>query len=133
MLNIGKRFSIISFFVFVFFFFSISQSLILLSSDDLLSDIFKTLIDKNQWKIGHFRYITIQHDSESSSSRTQTKKMNKHGSSFSLCPPRLPIMLNFNVIFRKWPIECFHMTSRRPYWRPKTMKRRPCWCPKPVL
>ena len=50
-----------------------------MSSDDLLSDIFKTLIDKNQWKIGHFRYITIQHDSESSSSRTQTKKMNKHG------------------------------------------------------
>ena len=30
-------------------------------------------------------------------------------------------------------IECFHMTSRRPYWCPKTMKRRPCWCPKPVL
>ena len=26
-------------------------------------------------------------------------------------------------------IECFHMTSRRPYWCPKTMKRRPCWCP----
>ena len=31
------------------------------------------------------------------------------------------------------PIECFHMTSRRPYWCPKTMKRRPCWCPKPIL
>ena len=31
------------------------------------------------------------------------------------------------------PIECFHMTSRRPYWFPKTMKRRPCWCPKQVL
>ena len=31
------------------------------------------------------------------------------------------------------PIECFHMTSRRPYWCPKTMKLRPCWCPKPVL
>ena len=31
------------------------------------------------------------------------------------------------------PMECFHMTSRRPYWCPKTMKRRPCWCPKPVL
>ena len=31
------------------------------------------------------------------------------------------------------PIECFHMTSRRPYWCPKTMKRRPCWCPKRVL
>ena len=33
----------------------------------------------------------------------------------------------------KLPIECFHMTSRRPYWCPKTMKRRPCWCPKPIL
>ena len=30
-------------------------------------------------------------------------------------------------------IECFLMTSRRPYWCPKTMKRRPCWCPKPIL
>ena len=30
-------------------------------------------------------------------------------------------------------IECFHMTSWRPYWCPKTTKRRPCWCPKPVL
>ena len=30
-------------------------------------------------------------------------------------------------------IECFHMTSRRPYWCPKTMERRPCWCPKPIL
>ena len=30
-------------------------------------------------------------------------------------------------------IECFHMTSRRSYWCPKTMKRRPCWCSKPVL
>ena len=25
------------------------------------------------------------------------------------------------------------MTSRRPYWRSKTMKRRPCWCTKPIL
>ena len=25
------------------------------------------------------------------------------------------------------------MTSWRPYLCPKTMKRRPCWCPKPVL
>ena len=24
------------------------------------------------------------------------------------------------------------MTSRWPYWCPKTMKRRSCWCPKPV-
>ena len=30
-------------------------------------------------------------------------------------------------------IECFHMTSRRPYWCLKTMKRGPCWCPKPIL
>ena len=33
----------------------------------------------------------------------------------------------------KTGIECFHMTSRRPYWCPKTMKRQPCWCSKPVL
>ena len=30
-------------------------------------------------------------------------------------------------------IEFFHMTSRRPYWCPKTMKWWPCWCPKPIL
>ena len=30
-------------------------------------------------------------------------------------------------------IERFHMTSRRPYWCSKTMKRQPCWCTKPVL
>ena len=30
-------------------------------------------------------------------------------------------------------IECFHMTSRRPYWCPKTMKQRPCWCPKLIF
>ena len=30
-------------------------------------------------------------------------------------------------------IECFQLTSRRPYWCSKTMKRRPCWCPKPIL
>ena len=27
----------------------------------------------------------------------------------------------------------FHITSRRPYWCPKTMERRPSWCLKPVL
>ena len=32
-----------------------------------------------------------------------------------------------------FPIECFHVTSWRPYWCPKTIKRRPCWCSKPVL
>ena len=30
-------------------------------------------------------------------------------------------------------IQCFLMTSRRPYWCPKTMKRRSCWCPKLTL
>ena len=30
-------------------------------------------------------------------------------------------------------IKCFHMTSRRSYGCPKTMKRRPCCCPKPIL
>ena len=25
------------------------------------------------------------------------------------------------------------MTSRRPYWCPKTMKQRPCWWHKPIL
>ena len=30
-------------------------------------------------------------------------------------------------------IECFHMTSRQPYSSPKTMKRRPCFCPKPIF
>ena len=30
-------------------------------------------------------------------------------------------------------VEDFHMTSRCPYWCPKTMKRRSCWRPKVVL
>ena len=30
-------------------------------------------------------------------------------------------------------IVCFHMTSWRPHLCPKTMKRRPCLCPKPIL
>ena len=25
------------------------------------------------------------------------------------------------------------MTSRRPYWCSKTMKRRPCWCAKKII
>ena len=39
----------------------------------------------------------------------------------------------FPSLLAKAKIECFHMTSRRPYWCPKTIKRRPCWCSKPVL
>ena len=30
-------------------------------------------------------------------------------------------------------MERFHMTSRRPYWCSKTMKRQPCLCSKQVL
>ena len=30
-------------------------------------------------------------------------------------------------------IEHFHMTSRRPYWCSKTIKRRPCWSTKQIL
>ena len=29
--------------------------------------------------------------------------------------------------------ECLYLTSRRPYWYAKTIKRQPCWCPKPIL
>ena len=41
--------------------------------------------------------------------------------------------LLFFLIYMKYAvcIECFHMTSRRPYWCPKT-KWRPCWCLKTI-
>ena len=39
----------------------------------------------------------------------------------------------FIVVHITERIECFHETSRRPYWCPTTIKRRPCWCPKTVL
>ena len=47
-----------------------------------------------------------------------------------LIAPKILHNLYFSLLLG---IECFHMTSRRPYWCPKTMKWRPCWCPKPVL
>ena len=40
----------------------------------------------------------------------------------SACLSPLPHTLLFLSLCRKRPIECFHMTPRRPYW-----------CPKPVL
>ena len=48
------------------------------------------------------------------------------------------IWLHFHVKTHKSPlfstqIDCFHMTSRRPYWCTKTMKWRPFWCTKPIL
>ena len=33
----------------------------------------------------------------------------------------------------KHSTERFYMKSSPPYWYLKTMKRRPCWCSKPVL
>ena len=48
--------------------------------------------------------------------------------------PKFTIFLSFscNIIWCKWcceinvvvVVECFHMTSRGPYWCPKTIKRR---------
>ena len=35
--------------------------------------------------------------------------------------------------YRYPALERFHMTSRRPYWRSKIMKRRPCYCSKAIL
>ena len=47
------------------------------------------------------------------------------------------IQIRPQLALQKWEpaghIECFHMTSWWPYWCPRTMKRRPCWCSKPVL
>ena len=54
-------------------------------------------------------------------------------SGFNLCSSLPSIATNDRKQFQCLNIECFHMTSRRPYWCPKTMKRWPCWCPKPVL
>ena len=50
-----------------------------------------------------------------------------------LCENRSFIQYGFAPAQELSGIECFHMTSRRRYWCSKTMKRRPCWCPKPIL
>ena len=46
---------------------------------------------------------------------------------------RAHLVFHWCLFNNKCCIECFHMTSRRPYWCPKPMKRRPCWCPKLIL
>ena len=43
------------------------------------------------------------------------------------------VPLSDPIVDSRFHIECFHMTSRRPHWSPKTMKRRPCWYPKLIL
>ena len=37
------------------------------------------------------------------------------------------------VWYDVFSIARFHVTSRRPYWCPKTKKRRPYWCTKSIL
>ena len=39
----------------------------------------------------------------------------------------------FGLTSRTNGIECFHLTSRQPYYCSKTMKQQPCWCSKPIL
>ena len=49
---------------------------------------------------------------------------------------RLQIYFNETNILnklRRFTMECFHVTSRRPCWCPKTKERRPCWCPQLIL
>ena len=64
------------------------------------------------------------------------------------CPHAYGVVHNFKSLMfgYLWTIGCgklykmiwiykasFYMTSQRPYWFSKTLKRRPCWCPKPIL
>ena len=43
------------------------------------------------------------------------------------------LQLNWKRIIWQSLIEGFQMTSLPPCWCLKTMKRRPCWCPRPIL
>ena len=43
------------------------------------------------------------------------------------------LQLNWKRIIWQSLIEGFQMTSLPPGWCLKTMKRQPCWCPRPVL
>ena len=51
---------------------------------------------------------------------------------FSVYEWLLPCISTRNCLLHL-PIEDFNMTSQRPYWCPKTMKRQPCWRPKQIL
>ena len=55
---------------------------------------------------------------------------------FLLCKNFLLFQKNLHSSWPRWlkrSTERFHMTSRRPYWCSKTMRRQPCWFSKPVL
>ena len=41
--------------------------------------------------------------------------------------------IQIHVYFMSSLYTMFHMTSRSPFWCLKTMKWRPCWCPKKIL
>ena len=57
------------------------------------------------------------------------------GLCFGRCFPRLFPVPYFSVGTSRYRVfsHVFSHDFRRPYWSPKTMKRRPCWCPKPIL
>ena len=46
-------------------------------------------------------------------------------------PDRLSLLRAF--LYHRFQIYTIVPIVGRPYWYPKTMKRRPCWCPKPIL
>ena len=50
-----------------------------------------------------------------------------------LVDPSFHLLLNTTSFRCTWNFERFHMTSWRPCWCSKTMKRRPCWCIKEIL
>ena len=52
---------------------------------------------------------------------------------FRLCAARSVPGLLHSLALRELTCSWGHMTSWRPYLCPKTIKRRPCLCPKPVL
>ena len=62
-------------------------------------------------------------------------KIDRWRRKWSYRTPSLHVLRIYHLQFRLLLqlIECFHMTSWRPYWCPKTMKRRPVWCPKPIV
>ena len=85
--------------------------------------------------------VSEQQQTQKRHSNTQFTEFSSHAKiSENKLPTTFPLLLlmsvklqvNLQVSLCTVTIECFHMTSRRPYWCPKTMKRRPCWCPKPV-
>ena len=91
----------------------------------VIRTIFRTALPGRQWKMTWqmAQFILTSFFRARFSEKNYWKRTSKK---------KLSILLNKRQT-NKSTIECFHMTSRRPYWCPKTMKRPPCWCPKPIL